>query len=397
MKNTGPARDFGIPFDGDTGTNNILTDVTGVRVGYKTLYQPPDVFSGVTAILPAGDDVSKFGIDTLVFAAWFTENGNGEMTGTTFIEESGLLEGPIMLTNTVSVGVVRNEVIAFRRSEQGANVDPDKFQLYLPVVAETYDGWLNSILGPFPAAGTYPDPGVVTPQHVEAALTAAIQAQDDAVPDQGNVGSGTGMTCYGWKGGIGMSSRVAGDTGYIVGVLVQANQGHYDELVIRGVPVGTKMTPPNGPDIDNGGPNIAGKPRKSSIIVVIATDAPLLPHQLKRLARRATLGVGRTGTFTNNDSGEIFIAFSTANRTALQSKKEVQVSMMPFDDDVMNAFFKATVDATEEAIINALIKAESVTGRTDAQKNQHAATAIKDATSPTLREVMFGSNRGKGS
>jgi D-aminopeptidase len=235
----------------------------------------------------------------------------------------------------------------------------------------------------------------VTPQHVDEALAAALQATQKDVPDQGNVGSGTGMTCYGWKGGIGMSSRVVGDTGYIVGVLVQANQGHYDELVIRGVPVGTKMTPPNGPDIDPGGQNIAG-PRKSSIIVVIATDAPLLPHQLKRVARRATLGVGRTGTFTNNDSGEIFIAFSTANRTALQSEEEVQVSMTPFNDDIMNAFFKASVDATEEAIINALIEAQSLTGRTDADNHPHAATAIKDVTSPSsLQDVMIEFNRWK--
>ena len=276
--NTGPARDFGIPFETGTGPKNAIIDVTGVWVGHTTLNNPPSVFSGVTAILPSGNilDDDGPGIDTLVFAAWSTLNGNGEMTGTTWIEESGILEGPIMLTNTVSVGVVRNQVINFWRQQLGQDVDPDDFELYLPVVAETYDGCLNDILGPFPAAGTYPNPGVVTPADVDNAIDTASANN----LDQGNVGGGMGMTCYDWKGGIGTSSRVAipypGSCSYTVGVLVQANQGVYTDLVIRGVPVGGEMTPPDSCDQ-------VRMRRKSSIIVVIATDAPLLPHQLKRL------------------------------------------------------------------------------------------------------------------
>ena len=340
--NTGPARDFGIPFDGDTGSNNVITDVSGVCVGYKTLNTPPDVFSGVTAILPSGNIVTKKGpgIDTLVFAAWFSLNGNGEMTGTTWIEESGILEGPIMLTNTVSVGVVRNQVINYSRRQLGNDVDPDDFELYLPVVAETYDGCLNDILGPVPDPGTYPQyPGVVAPKDVDNAIDSASPGKFD----QGNVGGGMGMTCYDWKGGTGTSSRVAipytGASTYTVGVLVQANQGLYPDLVIRGVPVGKKMTPPDSCD------KVRNR-SKSSIIVVIATDAPLLPHQLKRLARRAALGVGRTGTYTNNDSGEIFIAFSTANQDAVNAGSLVTLNMLP-NDDSMDPFFEATVDATE--------------------------------------------------
>jgi D-aminopeptidase len=389
--NTGPARDFGIPFDGDTGSNNAIIDVGGVWVGHTTLNNPPNVFSGLTAILPGGNTIENDGpgIDTLVFAAWSSLNGNGEMTGTTFIEESGLLEGPIMLTNTVSVGVVRNQVISYSRRQLGKDVDPDDFGLYLPVVAETYDGCLNDILGPFPAPGTYPNPGVVAPEHVDNAIDTASANN----LDQGNVGGGMGMTCYDWKGGIGTSSRVAipytNASTHTVGVLVQANQGVYPDLVIRGVPVGKEMVPPDSCDQ-------VRKRRKSSIIVVIATDAPLLPHQLKRLARRAALGVGRTGTYTNNESGEIFIAFSTGNQEALQAEKVVHVNMLP-NDDLMDPLFKATVDATEEAIINALIAAETVYGRTDKDGHQRIAWAITDpnlpSATPRLADVMKKYNR----
>jgi D-aminopeptidase len=393
--NTGPARDFGIPFDGgDTGTNNAITDVTGVWIGHKTLNNPPSVFSGVTALLPRGNSVADngSGIDTLVFAAWSNLNGNGEMTGTTWIEESGILEGPIMLTNTVSVGVVRNQVINYSRKQLGPDVDPDDFELYLPVVAETYDGCLNDILGPFPLPGTFPNPGVVAPEDVEDAINTASPDNQD----QGNVGGGTGMTCYDWKGGIGTSSRVAipytGASTYTVGVLVQANQGLYPDLVIRGVPVGKKMTPPDSCDEIR-------KRRKSSIIVVIATDAPLLPHQLKRLTRRAALGVGRTGTYTNNDSGEIFIAFSNANQKAVQAGSITDLQMLP-NDDSMDTFFQATVDATEEAIINALIAATTLYGRTDNKGHQRIAWGITDPKLPSstrrLADVMEEYHRWNG-
>jgi L-aminopeptidase/D-esterase-like protein len=342
----------------------------------------------VTAILPRGNGqkLGMPGIDTLVFAAWSNLNGDGEMTGTTWVEESGILEGPIMLTNTVSVGVVRNAVINYSHRQLGPGIDPDDFQLYLPVVAETYDGWLNDILGPCPAAGTYPEPGVVTPSDVDAALDRA--SFDNR--HQGNVGGGTGMTCYDWKGGIGTSSRVVRDTTYTVGVLVQANQGRHPELVIRGVPVGAHMTPPHPPDLSR-------TRRKSSIIVVVATDAPLLPHQLKRVARRASLGIGRTGTFSNNDSGEICMAFSTANQAALKARRGAKLDMLP-NDDSMDPLFHATVDATEEAIVNALIAAETLKGRTDAQGRQHIASAIADPTlpPPSLVDVMKKYNRWVG-
>jgi D-aminopeptidase len=406
------ARDIGIPFDGQPGTANAITDVGDVWVGHCA---PDGLMTGVTAILPrgnhlkqkpatntdygvAGDD--KLGIDTSVFAAWFTLNGNGEMTGTTCIEELGYLEGPIVLTNTVAVGTVRNAVlnIAYQQQQQP---DPDKFTLMLPVVAETYDGWLNEILDTSKQ---------VTPQMVLCAINSAKQYASKDTVDEGNVGGGKSMTCYSWKGGIGTASRAQitlfnPDTGdklpdpYTVGVLVQANQGTYWDLVVRGVPVGTKMTPPDSPDspppITNGpNPQPAGAPSsksrtasdrrggKNSIIVVIATDAPLMPSQLKRLARRASLGVGRTGTITNDDSGEIFIAFSTANTKAVSDDSVNKLCAVP--NECMDQLFEATVNATEEAIINALVAAKTLEGR-----KQRTAWGIMDEGLPsTLIDVM---------
>ena len=386
--NTGPARDFGIPFDTDTGSSNAITDIKGVWVGHATLNKPPNVFSGVTAILPSGNILGRNnpGIDTLVFAAWSPLNGNGEMTGTTWIEESGILEGPIMLTNTVSVGVVRNQVINLLRRQLGPQVDPDDFGLYLPVVAETNDEWLNDILGPFPDPGTYPNPGVVAPADVDSAINTASANN----LDQGNVGSGMGMTCYGWKGGIGTSSRAVIGTSYTVGVLVQANQGRHEDLVIRGVPVGKEMTPPDGPDV-----------RRSAVRVPSSLSLQPMrnscPISSSRLARRAALGVARTGTYTNDDSGEIFIAFSTANKHAVEAGSVVRLSMLP-NDDSMDMLFKATVEATEEAIINALIAARTVKGRTDAGGRQHNAWAITDPDlpCPSLPVVMKKYNRWAG-
>jgi D-aminopeptidase len=394
IMNTGPARDFGIPFDGDTGRNNAITDVEGVWVGQTTLNQAPSILSGVTAILPSGGHKLRNGnpdIDSLVFAACFDLNGNGEMTGTKWIEESGLLRGPIMLTNTVSVGVVRNEVITFARQQLGREHAAD-LNLYMPVVAETFDGAINDILGPFPAPGTYPNPGVVAPADVVAAINSA---SPDA-PEQGNVGGGTGMTCYDWKGGIGTSSRTIipypGASAYTVGVLVQANQGDHFDLVVRGAPVGREMTPP---DLHHPPCN---RP-KSSVIVVIGTDAPLLPHQLKRLARRAALGVGRTGTYSKSFSGEIFVAFSTANKGALLAESVVPVQMLP-NDDSLDGLFWAAVEATEEAILNAMIAAKTVHGRTGVSGIPRDTWGITDldlpATTKRLADVMKKYNRWVG-
>jgi D-aminopeptidase len=339
------ARDLGIHFEGTTGTLNAITDVKGVEVGHTTLISGEGklvvgsgpVRTGVTAVLPRG----KQSANTPVFAGWFSLNGNGEMTGTTWVEESGFLEGPVMITNTHSVGIVRDAVVAWR-VKQGSP-DPTGYWWSLPVVAETYDGYLNDING----------------FHVKEkhALEALDSAKAGAVAE-GNVGGGTGMICYGFKGGIGTASRKvdqkAGD--YTVGVLVQANFGRRNQLRIDGVPVGAEIKDDNVA-LDQ------PRPRDEdvgSIIIVVATDAPLLAHQLKRLARRAALGVARTGSISGNGSGDIFIAFSTANPEAAKQTGPVQLTMLP--NDLLNPMFEATVQATEEAIINALVAAETMTG-----------------------------------
>ena len=404
----GQARALGIPFDSidkyPTGPNNAIIDVDQVCVGHS-LPNSASPFTGVTAILPIGNIGADAnppttsspgnGIDTFVMAAWHTINGNGEMTGTHLIEETGFLEGPIVLTNSAAVGTVRNAVIQYSMSQQKQPIDPDDFDLYLPVVAETYDGWLNNIL----------DANNVTDQMVQDAIN---NAKRDNV-DEGNVGAGTGTTCYSWKGGIGTASRQAtvygaedttfviknpnGSSFFTVGVLVQANQGVYWDLVIRGVPVGQDpqfATPPDSPDTppgtspNQGSRSATKRTKKSSIIVVIATDAPLLPNQLKRLARRATHGIARTGTVTDDDSGEIFIAFTTANLHASDDDTIAKASLIP--NDSMDPLFEATVQATEEAILNALIAAKTVTGR-----DQHTAYAIRDmppSTSPTTSSLV---------
>jgi D-aminopeptidase len=339
------ARDLGVPFDGTPGPLNGITDVKGIEVGHTTLISGEGklqvgigpVRTGVTAILPRGKQSSN----DSVFAGWFSLNGNGEMTGTTWIEESGFLEGPIMITNTHSVGVVRDAVIAWRVKH--GPPDSSGYWWSLPIVAETYDGHLNDVNGFH-----------VKPNHVFDAL-------DGAKPGpvaEGNVGGGTGMVCYGFKGGIGTASRKLDQNagGYTVGVLVQANFGRRNQLRIAGVPVGTEITEgtlssnTTGPLADDVG----------SIIIVVATDAPLLSHQLKRLARRAALGVARTGSSSGNGSGDIFVAFSTANPEAAKPTGTIQLMMLP--NDRMNTLFEATVQATEEAIVNALIAAETMIG-----------------------------------
>jgi L-aminopeptidase/D-esterase-like protein/creatinine amidohydrolase/Fe(II)-dependent formamide hydrolase-like protein len=331
------ARDLGIPFDGTPGAYNAITDVAGVEVGMTTLIsgkgplvvgQGP-VRTGVTAVIPRGK-----GRLNQVFAAWFTLNGNGEMTGTTWLDESGFLEGPVLITNTHSVGVVHDAVIAWQLARMG-----DRFPTWsLPVVAETWDGDLNDINGFH-----------VKPEHVYQALDGAKSGP----VAEGNVGGGTGMIVHRFKGGTGTSSRkvMIGRASYTVGVLVQANYGGRDQLTIAGVPVGKEI-----PDLmPHGGEGDAG-----SIIVVIATDAPLLPHQLKRIAERASLGIGRTGGIGSNSSGDIFVAFSTANPGAAGSSDPVKVDMLP--NDWINPLFTATVQATEEAIVNAMVAAETMEG-----------------------------------
>ncbi|HKS41525.1 MAG TPA: P1 family peptidase [Blastocatellia bacterium] len=362
------ARDLGIPFEGTAGPLNTITDVKGVEVGHTTLIAGEGklevgngpVRTGVTAILPRGKQSSN----TPVFAGWFSLNGNGEMTGTTWIEESGFLEGPIMITNTHSVGIVRDAAVAWRVKH--GPPDATGYWWSLPVVAETYDGFLNDING----------------FHVKEkhAFEALDQAKSGPVAE-GNVGGGTGMVCYGFKGGIGTASRklTEKEGGYAVGVLVQANFGRRNQLRIAGVPVGAEI-----PDDKIASSEV--RPRDEdvgSIIIVVATDAPLLAHQLKRLARRAAMGVARTGSSSGNGSGDIFVAFSTANAEAAKQTGLVQLTMLP--NDLMNPIFEATVQATEEAIVNALVAAETMTGA-----DNHKVFAIPH---DRLKQVMRKYNR----
>ena len=357
-------RDLKLPIGGAAGPLDAITDVAGVEVGHTTLIsgsgklvvgQGP-VRTGVTIVHPRG----RANNDP-VFAAWFTLNGNGEMTGTTWIQESGLLEGPVAITNTHSVGVVRDAIIQWEVSRRNV-LQP----WWLPVVAETYDGALNDINGFH-----------VKPEHVHAALDGA----SGGVPKEGAVGGGTGMVCHGFKGGIGTASRKLPDAqgGYTVGVLVQCNYGARRDLRIAGVPVGEEIQdllgcianndplPPNAARPRCGAAGGAardGNADQGSIIVVVATDAPLLPHQLKRIATRVSLGIGRQGGFGGNSSGDIFVAFSTANPRAWFNDQPVtDVKMLP--NDRITPLFQATAQATEAAITNALLAAETTTGAND--------------------------------
>ena len=354
------ARDLGVPFDGNPGLLNAITDVKGVEVGHTTLISGSGplkvgvgpVRTGVTAILPRGKDSRD-----AVFAGWFSLNGNGEMTGTHWVEDSGFLDGPVMITNTHSVGVVRDAVIQWKVKRGEA--DMEGYWWSLPVVAETWDGYLNDING----------------FHVKP--EDAIHALDSALSGpvaEGNVGGGTGMICNEFKGGIGTSSRVlnAKEGGYTVGVLVQCNYGEREQLRIAGIPVGREIPGPKIWDNDTG-----------SIIVVVATDAPLIPTQLKRLARRVSLGLGRDGSYSGDGSGDLFIAFSTANPGAISPKGLHQIAMLP--NGKLDPLFLATVQATEEAVVNAMVAAETMTG-------------INNKTVPALphdklREVLKKYNR----
>jgi D-aminopeptidase len=358
------AHQLRLPLDGTPGVLNAITDVPGVEVGHTTLISGSGklvvgkgpVRTGVTVIHPRG----KANSDP-VFGAWFTLNGNGEMTGTTWLEESGILEGPVAITNTHSVGVVRDAILQWQVTR------PNMQPWGLPVVAETYDGFLNDINGFH-----------VKPGHVLSALDGA----KGGPVTEGNVGGGTGMICHGFKGGIGTASRrLAADVGgYTVGALVQCNYGARRELRVAGVPVGLEI-----PDLLSCSASVdasldsnlrrcgaaASPPRGAgdesaelgSIIVVVATDAPLLPHQLKRIATRVALGVGRMGGFGGNSSGDIFLAFSTANPGAATARDSTRVTMLA--NDRLNPLFYATVQATEEAIVNAMLAAETMTGVND--------------------------------
>ncbi len=343
------ARDLGVPFPGTPGPLNAITDVAGVTVGQVTLIEDladgRKVRTGVTAIVPRG----RQSLDTSVYAGWFALNGNGEMTGTTYLDEMGRIDGPILLTNTHSVGVVHDAVIAWR--VRAGPPDASGYWWSSPVVAEVWDGDLNDING----------------FHVRAEhLTRALDEARPGPVAEGNVGAGTGTQCHGFKCGIGTSSRRARASGgdYTVGVLVQANYGTRDKLRIAGVPVGQHLVADaSGSEAD------PATSDNGSIIIVVATDAPLLPHQLKRIARRASLGLARMGSTADNGSGDLFVAFSTANAQALAGAPLAQAATI--DNDHLDALFAATVDATEEAIVNALVAARDMDGN-----GGHRATAL---------------------
>jgi L-aminopeptidase/D-esterase-like protein len=341
------ARDLGIPFDGRPGPLDAITDVVGVEVGDTTIISGDGalkvgigpVRTGVTVIFPRG----KANPDP-VYAGWFAQNGNGEMTGTTWLQESGFLETPIAITNTHSVGVVRDAMIAWEL-KHNSPLAPDGM---LPVVAETWDGYLNDING--------------FHVHPEDLFAAMDSAHAGPVPE-GSVGGGTGMICYGFKGGDGTASRVVskGDGGYTVGVLVQCNCGRRPQLTIAGVPVG-KAIPQDVPyGMFHDGRAGSSEGDLGSIIIVVATDAPLLPTQLDRLARRATMGLARTGSTSGNGSGDIFVAFSTANPHAWNDTPSPH-TIQTLANEQMSPLFQATVEATEEAIMNALVAGKTMTG-----------------------------------
>ena len=336
------ARDLGVPFDGTPGPFNAITDVKGVEVGYTTLISGDGplkvgvgpIRTGVTAVLPRGKNSRD-----PVFGGWFTLNGNGEMTGTTTLDDLGFLEGPVVITNTHSVGVARDAVIAWRVKHGGP--DSQGYSWSLPVVAETWDGRLND------ANGFH-----VKPEHVFHALDTA---QGGPV-QEGNVGGGTGSICYELKGGTGTSSRVVAAKygGYTIGVLLQCNYGRRSQLRIAGAPVGQEMP---GHVYDNDVGDVG------SIIVVVATDAPLIPTQLKRVAKHVSLGLGRGGGYSGDGSGDIFVAFSTANPGAAEETGVRNLTMLP--NDRLDAIFLATIQATEEAVVNAMVAARTMKGIND--------------------------------
>jgi D-aminopeptidase len=366
------ARDLGVPFDGTPGKLNSITDVPGVEVGYTTLISGEGklevgkgpVRTGVTAIIPRGHD----SLNDPVYAGYFSLNGNGEMTGTAWVDESGFLEGPIVITNTHSVGVARDAVIAWRIKHGAA--DTTGYWWSLPVIAETWDGWLNDING----------------FHVKAEdVFNALDAAHGGAIEEGSVGGGTGMICYEFKGGNGTASREinirtskdAPPRTFVVGVFLQANFGRRSQLTIAGVPVG-KEIPGEVYKSASADPSF-GAQEYGSCIAVVATDAPLLPNQLKRLARRVSLGLARTGTISGNGSGDLFIAFSTANPN-VANPDQVTHTVQTIPNDLMDPLFAGVVQATEEAVVNALVDNHSMIGR-----DHHHVEALSH---DRLRELM---------
>jgi L-aminopeptidase/D-esterase-like protein len=373
------ARDIGVPFEGTPGPLNAITDVAGVEVGYATIIRgngklvvgKGPVRTGVTAIIPRGHD----SLNDPVYAAVFSLNGNGEMTGTHWVEESGFLEGPVVITNTHSVGVARDAVIAWRIKHGAA--DASGYWWSLPLVAETWDGWLNDTNGFH-----------VKPEDVFHALDSA----HGGAIEEGSVGGGTGMICYEFKGGNGTASRkieikepkassgqssangASAARTYTVGVFVQANFGRRALLTITGVPIGKEI------------PGSVYKEDTGSCIAVVATDAPLLPNQLKRLARRVSIGLARTGTISGNGSGDLFIAFSTANKN-VWAADQVTHSVQTVPNDLIDPIFSGVVEATEEAVVNALVDNQTMTGA-----GNHRVEALPH---DRLRELLKKYNRLK--
>ena len=351
------ARDLGIPFEGETGKYNAITDVDGITVGYSTIIKGDSARTGVTIIHPRGKDNHD-----PVFAAWFPFNGNGEMTGSAWVEEGGFLEGPIGITNTHSVGVVRDTIIQWQVENNAL------FQKWsCPLVAETADGWLNDMNGFF-----------VKPHHVREALENA----ESGPVKEGSVGGGTGMLCYEFNGGSGTSSRKLPEKfgGWTVGAFVQSNFGRRYQLTVAGVPVGEHLKE-HTVWTDGGNPYR----EQGSLIVALATDAPLLPHQLKRIAKRASLGMARTGSLGGNSSGDIFLAFSTANPRAAVGGEKGFADLRALDNEHLDPLFAASVFATEEAIINSMVAGEDMTG--------HKGFSVKGLPHEELREVMKRYNR----
>ena len=320
------ARGIGLAFAGTTGPNNAITDVPGVSVGYETLIEGDSIRTGVTAILPR----PKQDLATSVFAGCHSLNGNGELTGSHWIEEAGCCNGPITITNTHSLGTCRDASIQWMVKHLGVS------GWALPVAGETYDGALNNINGFH-----------IKPQHVFAAID---QARGGPI-EEGSVGGGTGMICYGFKGGSGTASRVltVANTAVTLGIFVQANFGLTSQLTIAGVPVGRHLAKTHE------------DPERGSIIAVVATDAPLLPHQLKRLTRRVGLGMGRSGAISGHGSGDLFLAFSTANEMAHQNTDQLSSTQF-IPDAQLDPLFEAVIQAVDEAILNAMVANETMTG-----------------------------------
>jgi L-aminopeptidase/D-esterase-like protein len=336
-------RELGLPFSGVTGAHNAITDVPGIGVGFRTIIENEPrpgrkrpVRTGVTAILPHRESETP----VPVYAGVHRFNGNGEMTGTHWIEDGGCFLGPVVITNTHGVGMAHHATVKWMIDRYSSTYQTDDFLWIMPVIAETYDGVLNDING----------------LHLdEADVRAALDNVAGGPVEEGNCGGGTAMITYGFKGGTGTSSRQIDFDGrrYHLGVLVQANHGQRDWLTIAGVPVGRQMLD------DTPQSQMA---ERGSIIVVIATDLPMMPHQLKRLARRAAIGIGRNGTPGGNNSGDIFLAFSTANAHPMAHKAGGHLQLDMVNDEGLDPVYMATVDAVEEAVVNAMLAAQDMGG-----------------------------------